>query len=542
VNTSAIPSAASATPDATEVIRRLRTRQQSACEVVNAAIERIEQLNPALNAVVTTTFDLAIAAAERADQLARAGEWLGPLHGVPILIKDLFDFRAGIRNTFGCRAFSNFVPDQTVAHVERLEAAGAIILGKTNVPEFGHKGTTDNKLFGPTRCPYDLSRNAGGSSGGSAAAVAVGMVPLAQGSDAGGSIRIPAAWCGIVGLKLTYGRVPNTGSPNAFFSHTPFVHAGPLTRTIRDVALMAQVMMGAHADDPFSLPDDGMDLIAALDADAAKLRLAYSRDLGVFAVEPAVAQVVDDCMSALRRAGLRVEEVDIKLPLDQNELAALWCRQVGAMYLEMFDSMSRGGPRLLQDFADDIPAPIHAMVDAAQSATALDLHRDDVLRSRIWREIQSVFRTYDGLLTPTLGALPVPNAVDGGTLGPATVNGRPVERCIGWCLTHPFNFTGHPAASVPAGQTPDGLPVGLQVVGSRFRDDHVISICQFVEQARPWLPALEQATARVTQLVPTPRVGTQDGDALRRTAAVPGRITTDQPRSSSFSHSHAESL
>jgi amidase/aspartyl-tRNA(Asn)/glutamyl-tRNA(Gln) amidotransferase subunit A len=501
VSLSASATVASIGTDATELVRRICARELSSREAVSAAIERIEQLNPAINAVVSTTFDLALTAAERADQAGKVGEWLGPLHGVPILIKDLFDFRAGIRNTFGCRAMVDFVPGQTVAHVARLEAAGAIILGKTNTPEFGHKGTTDNKLFGPTKCPFDLKRNAGGSSGGSAAAVAVGMVPVAQGSDAGGSIRIPAASCGVVGLKLSYGRVPNTGSPNAFFSHTPFVHTGPLARSVRDAALMAQVMAGPHHDDPFSLPDDGMNLLAALDQDATTLRLAYSRDLGVFAVEPAVAKVVDDCVVALRSAGLRIEDIDVNLPLDQDELAALWCREVGAMYLEMFDSMSRGGRDLLGDSADDIPRPIHAMVDRARHATVLDLRHDNLQRSGVWREIQRVFRNYDGLLTPTLGALPVPNAADGATLGPATVNGRQVERCIGWCLTHPFNFTGHPAASVPAGQTPDGLSVGLQVVGGRFRDDHVISICRFVEQARPWLPALEQATVQLKKLV-----------------------------------------
>jgi amidase/aspartyl-tRNA(Asn)/glutamyl-tRNA(Gln) amidotransferase subunit A len=532
VSTSATATKAAIGADATSLVQQMRAHKLSAREAVSAAIERIEAFNPAVNAVVTPTFELAMSAAEQADRSAARGEWLGPLHGVPILIKDLFDFRAGIRNTFGCRALSRFVPDQTVAHVERLEGAGAIILGKTNVPEFGHKGTTDNKLFGPTSCPFDLSRNAGGSSGGSAAAVAVGMVPLAQGSDAGGSIRIPAAWCGVVGLKLSYGRVPNTGSPNAFFSHTPFVHAGPLTRTVRDAALMAQVMCGPHDDDPLSMPNDGMNLIAALDDDAGSLRLAYSRDLGVFAVEPAVAQVVDECVADLRSAGLQIDEVDVKLPLDQDELAALWCREVGAMYLEMFDSTARGGLDLLRDFADDIPMPVHEMVDSARRASALDLRRDDALRSGVWREIQSIFQSYQGLLTPTLGALPVPNGADGSTLGPATVNGRPVERCIGWCLTHPFNFTGHPAASVPAGQTPEGLPVGLQVVGGRFRDEHVISICSFVEQARPWLPALER-------LVPTLRVGTQAPDAPRRfTGMADGNGQV--PQSGDVTRSHAE--
>ena len=477
--------------DGTELARQLRRRELSAREAVGAAIERIERFNPAVNAVVTTAFDLALERANRADELAAGGEWLGPLHGVPILIKDLFDFRAGIRNTFGCRAMADFVPEQTMAHVARLEAAGAIILGKTNTPEFGHKGTTDNKLFGPTRCPFDLARNAGGSSGGSAAAVAVGMVPLAQGSDAGGSIRIPAAWCGVVGFKPSYGRVPNTGAPNAFFSHTPFVHAGPLARTVRDAALMAQVMSGPHAGDPFSLPDDGMKLVDALEQQAGDLRLAYSRDMGVFAVEPAVAQVVDECVAALGGCGLRIDEIGWRLPLDQDELAALWRRQVGVMYLEAFEGLRRGGLDLLRDFADDLPEAIHAMVDTARRATALDLRDDEALRSGVWRSVQSVFADYDGLLTPTLGALPVLNAADGGSLGPASVAGRPVERTIGWCLTHPFNFTGHPAASVPAGWTAAGLPVGLQVVGGRFRDDHVISICRRVEQARPWLARLE---------------------------------------------------
>jgi amidase/aspartyl-tRNA(Asn)/glutamyl-tRNA(Gln) amidotransferase subunit A len=467
--------------DATELARQLRARQISAGEVVRASIERIERLNPAVNAVVTTTFDLALDAAKRADRFAAAGDWLGPLHGVPILIKDLFDLRAGIRNTFGCGAMADFVPDQTVAYVARLEEAGAIILGKTNTPEFGHKGTTDNRLFGPTRCPFDLSRNAGGSSGGSAAAVAVGMVPLAQGSDAGGSIRIPAAWCGVVGFKPTFGRVPLNRAPNVFFSHTPFVHAGPLARTVRDAALMAQVMSGPHPDDPLCLPDDGMNLLEALNADAGELRFAYSRDLGVFAVDPAVAHVVDECVDVLRGSGLRIDEIDVTLPLDQEELSALWCREVD----------------LLQDFADDIPPAIHAMVDSARNASALDARRDDMLRSGVWRAVQSNFADFDVLLTPTLSALPVPNGPDGTTLGPDVVNGRPVERCVGWCLTHPFNFTGHPAASVPAGQTGDGLPVGLQVVGGRFRDDHVIAACRRVEQVRPWLVALEKATAHL---------------------------------------------
>jgi amidase/aspartyl-tRNA(Asn)/glutamyl-tRNA(Gln) amidotransferase subunit A len=499
--------------DATELAQLLRQRKLSAVEAARAAIERIERLNPLVNAVVTTTIDEALDAAKEADRRAAAGEYIGPLHGLPILIKDLFDFQAGVRNTFGCPAMRDFVPDFTMAHVSRLAAAGAVILGKTNTPEFGHKGVTDNKLFGPTRCPFDLARNAGGSSGGSAAAVAVGMVPLAQGSDAGGSIRIPAAWCGVVGFKPTFGRVPNTGAANVFGLTTPFVHAGPIARTVRDVALMAQVMSGPHVDDPFSLPEDGMDLPAAAGHEAGSReqgaktwtnRIAYSRNLGVFAVEPTVTQVVDDCVSALRNSGLALEDVEVHLPLDQDELAQLWLRQVGLIYLELFDAMAQDGPDLLSEFAEDVPAAVHAMVDMARRASAFDIRRDDTLRSQIWRTIQRVFEEYDGLLTPTLGSLPVPNATDGATTGPTRVNGRAVEPCIGWCLTHPFNFTGHPAASVPAGLTADGLPVGLQGVGRRFDDEQVIRICRRVEEVRPWMGALATAYANVVSTLRVP--------------------------------------
>ena len=225
------------TLDATELASIIRQQEITSYEAVTAAIDRIERLNPSVNAVVTPLFDVAIQLAQQADRLLREGGPVGPLHGVPILIKDLFDFKAGVRNTFGCRATAEFVPNESMVHIERLEDAGAIVLGKTNTPEFGHKGITDNGLFGPTCNPFDLARNAGGSSGGSAAAVATGMVPVAQGSDAGGSVRIPAAWCGVVGFKPTYGRIPITGGANAFGSTAPFVHVGPLTRTVRDAAL-----------------------------------------------------------------------------------------------------------------------------------------------------------------------------------------------------------------------------------------------------------------------------------------------------------------
>ena len=329
----------------------MRERQVSASEAVRAAIERIERLNPAVNAVVTTTFDLALEAAERADKLAAAGNWLGPLHGVPILIKDLFDFRAGIRNTFGCPAMVDFVPDQTVAYIARLEDAGAIILGKTNTPEFGHKGTTDNRLFGPTRCPFDLSRNAGGSSGGSAAAVAVGMVPLAQGSDAGGSIRIPAAWCGVVGFKpptaacrtparrTRFSPTRRLSTPGRWRERSATRHSWRRSCPGRTPTTRSACPRRWH--EPGRIAGSGRRQIAP------RLQSRLGR------VRRGTRRWHASSTNASRRfavPGCRLMKSTLRLPLDQDELAALWCREVGVLYLEMFDGMARGGRDLLTRF------------------------------------------------------------------------------------------------------------------------------------------------------------------------------------------------
>lgn len=487
--------------DATELARRIRAGELTAVEATRDAIDRIERLNPLVNAVVTPLFDDAIAQARSADRRGRSGDWAGPLHGVPVLMKDLFDYKAGVRTSFGCRATQDFVPTESSVAIRRLEAAGAIVLGKTNTPEFGHKGITDNTLFGPTSTPFDLSRNAGGSSGGSAAAVAAGMTPVAQGSDAGGSVRIPAAWCGVVGFKPTYGRVPNSNSSNAFAGNAPYVHVGTLSATVRDAALMANVMSGPDLCDPDCFPAAGD--LGPPDVDMSRrVRVAYSADMGVFAVDKPVAQTVRECVDALERSGMRVDVVDWRLPLGQDELASLWIRQVGLLYLEMFDAFASSGSDLLRDSAADIPAPIHRMVEQARRMSAMDARRDNQLRTLVWQSVQQVLEEHDVLVTPTLSALPEVNSDDGRTLGPESVDGHAVERLIGWCLTHPFNFTGHPAASAPAGLSECGLPVGMQVVGRKFEDQTVLDVCGAIESTRPWCGELSDMRRRLAETPP----------------------------------------
>ena len=490
--------------DGFETARQIRAGALSSRDATELAIDRIKRLNPLVNAVVTPLFDRARADADELDRCRQRGDLRGPLHGVPILIKDLFDPLEGVRNTFGCTATRDYVADATAMHVQRLIDAGAVIVGKTNTPEFGHKGVTDNRLFGATSTPFDLDRNAGGSSGGSAAAVAAGMVPIAQGSDAGGSIRIPAAWCGVVGFKPSYGRIPNGGGGNVFGMHTPFVHTGPITETVRDAALVAAAMSGPGDDDPFSLPPCEDDWLRAALEPCPSFRVRVAADFGGFAVDAPVAEVFSNCITALASGGIAIEHSDFAFSVSQDDIARLWRRQVGLAYAEVFAAFTGGGPDFLDQHRDEIPEPIHEMVDRARRQSALDARGDDALRTRIYRELQHEMAKCDILLTPTLGALPVANRSDGTTTGPTTVGGHRTEPTIGWCLTHPINFTGHPAMSIPAGLTADGLPVGLQIIGRRHRDEDVIAFAAEVERRRPWIVDLQAVRAKIEQLSTPP--------------------------------------
>ena len=471
---------------AAELARRIASRELSPVDVVDAFLRRIDAKNRTLNAYVTLLGDQARDAAREAERALMSGAALGPLHGVPVAIKDLFDFKAGVRSTYGCRVFADHVPKVTTTYVERIERAGAIVLGKTNVPEFGHKGITDNLLFGPTSTPFKPGKNAGGSSGGSAAAVAAGQAAVAQGTDGGGSIRIPASFCGVYGFKASYGRVAAATRPNAFASHTPFIFSGPLARTVEDAALLLQVMAGPDPRDPLSLPDDGTDYIAATRRGVRHLKIAYSPNLDVFPVDPRVAAVVADAVKAFDGVGARVEQVTIGIRRPQQELSTLWLQEVGVLYGEMAEHLKREGTDLLGRHRGDLTPEFAALLESVQHIRAVDYKLGDWVRTEVFDAFQDVFETYDLLVSPTLAVPPVDNAADGNTLGPRRINGEEVDPLIGWCLTYPVNFTGHPAASIPAGFTADGLPVGMQIVGRRFHDTTVLAASAALERVRPW--------------------------------------------------------
>ena len=470
----------------TGLAARIRQRDLSPVEVVDFFIDRIERHNPALNAMVIFGFEEARIRARAAEDALMSGSPIGPLHGVPLAIKDCFDFKPGWRNTFGgVPALKDYVASSWSLWPERVEQAGGIIIGKANSPTFGFRGTCDNYLFGPTRNPFDLSKNSGGSSGGSAAAVAAGLVPLAEGGDGGGSIRIPAAWCGVYGFQHSFGKVPVRVMPNLFGSTSPYIHEGPLTRTVEDAALLLSVTAGYHPDDPHSYPSND-DFRGAIRRPIRGMRIAYTGDFGTFPVEAVVSDHVRQAVQVFAEAGAIVEDVEFDLRHGQAALCDLWCRMIIRHSLLGLDGLKREGYDVLRDNPEDFPPQFLHWLDIGRGLSTLHQLQDQAMRSDVYRAMQDVLARYDLIVSPTLACMPVENADDGNTVGPSEINGEAVNPLIGWCLTYLTNLTGHPAASVPAGLSRSGLPVGLQIIGRRHADVDVFAASAEFERRRPW--------------------------------------------------------
>src|SRR3984893_4171636 len=473
---------------AADLARRIRRRELSPVELMTATIERIDRRNSSLTAFVHVDFEQAMDRSRAAEAAARSDATLGPLHGVPAAMKDLFDFKPGWPATFGgIRALRHQVIDAYCHFAERMEQAGAILVGKTNAPIMGLRGIADNYLFGPTHNPFDLSRNPGGSSGGSAAAVADGLVPIAEGTDAGGSIRIPAAWCNVYGYRASYGRVPFTGRPNAFASLTPFLFEGTLTRTVEDAALGLQVMAGRDPRDPFALTDTP-DFGAALSRPVKGWRIAYSPDFDVYPVESGVAGPVAEAVRAFIEADAEVEEVKVGITRPQRELSDTWNRLMMPLNISGLEGLKAAGIDLMRDHPDDLPPEYRRWIELGYGLSAMDLWNDQITRTEVYDAIESVLQKYDLLVTPTLACLPVKNAKDGNTLGPSQINGEEVDPLIGWCLTYLTNFSGHPSASIPSDLV-QGFPVGMQIIGRRGADVDVLAASAAFERVRPWTDA-----------------------------------------------------
>jgi aspartyl-tRNA(Asn)/glutamyl-tRNA(Gln) amidotransferase subunit A len=453
---------------ATTLAAMIRAKKLSPVELTRAVLARLEKLNPRLNAFCTPTPELALADAKRAEDAVMKGEPLGALHGLPYSVKDL-SFTKGIRTMSGSHIFADRVPDVDAPFVRRLREAGGVMLGKTTTPEFGWKGMGDSPLTGSTRNPWNLAMTTGGSSAGAGAAAAAGIGPLHHGSDGAGSIRIPSCFCGIFGLKPSYGLVPMYPVSNNDYSS----HNGPMTRTVADAALMLGVMAGPDEWDRTSLPGPVDDYVGKLGAGVRGLRVAFSPNLDGLRVDPEVATVVADAVKTFESLGCVVEEVKANFADSYDMIRMMWNAHEAGNYARYLPEWrERMDPGLVESIEDGLRYSVVDYIDMRGRKLAY------------WDSVRPLFERYDLLLTPSLSV----TAFTCGRINPEHWP-QPSNKWdwLAWAsFSYPFNFTGQPAASVPAGFTPQGLPVGLQIVGRRYADLTVLQASAAFEAARPW--------------------------------------------------------
>ncbi|MFW2333135.1 amidase [Ilumatobacter sp.] len=456
----------------TELFRRsaadlacmIRAREISARELLDSCLARIDAVNPDLNAIVTLVPEIAHERAVAADQAIADGDALGPLHGLPVAHKDL-ELTAGIRTTMGSPLFAEFVPEEDGLIAQRMRAAGAVVVGKTNTPEFGAGSHTFNEVFGRTMNPYDLSRTCGGSSGGAAVALAADMIPIADGSDMGGSLRNPAAFCNVVGLRPSYGRVPSW--PN----RTPWSGlgtSGVLARTVDDLALQMQAVAGPDVRVPISLPEPGSVFATLDDVDPSGLRVAWTPDLGL-PIEAEVRDALTFVPGHLASLGCRVEETmpDLHDAREIFQTLRAWHFEISTG--DLYDT----------DY-DRIKDTVRWNVEEARRRMMHEHGRATVAHAALIERVRSFFDHHDVLALPTTQVAPFDIALD----WPRTVDGVEMESYIDWMrVCSDITVTGCPAISMPAAFTPDGLPVGVQFVGRPRGDVELLSFARLWERS-----------------------------------------------------------
>ncbi len=450
------------------LVRLIRSKQVSPRELMEETLRQIDAINPKLNAFVSLYPERALAEAEVLTKSMNEGVEPGPLAGLPVAVKDLEDVE-GMTTTFGSVPFKDNVAERDSVQVERLRRAGAIVVGKTNTPEFGFTGFTKNRLFGVTRNPWNLERTPGGSSGGSAAVVSAGMVSLATGSDGGGSIRIPASYSGCFGLKTSPGRIPVGPLPILHINQISVL--GPLARTVADAALYLDCVAGYHPADPASLPHPGFSYSAGLDRLPAGLKIAFSPTLGHATVQSDVASLVENAVRTFEDMGHHVELFDDPMPA----VGDAWNRLFG---LDIYGNLHEH----LDRYRSEINRTLAASLEAVKQSTTADLVEAQKVRTEQNRWLWRLFDRYDLLLTP---AMPTEAFAAEGP-PPSEIDGKPVDVLDVTAFSYPFNFSGHPAASVPVGLTKNGMPAGLQIVAPRQRDDLVLQAARAFEKVKPW--------------------------------------------------------
>jgi aspartyl-tRNA(Asn)/glutamyl-tRNA(Gln) amidotransferase subunit A len=464
---------------ACEMAEKIKTQELTSQEIIETIIERIQKINPIINAYCTPTLELAREMAKEADERVKEGKKFGILNGIPLSIKDETEVE-GIRTTFGSKIFENNKPRRDDIVVKRAREAGTVILGKKNTPAFGFKGETDNLIFGVTKNPWNLEKTPGGSSGGAAAAVASGLSPLAIGSDGGGSIRIPSSFCGIYGIKPTFGRVPQSNMFLFGYLGT-FILKGPIVRFVKDAALLLDVLVGEHFSDRYSLPKPNYSYLEKLDDKPKKLRIGYSLDLGFAeALDPQVEKSVLDAIQKFEQLNWSVDKTKLKVKNPESIFWTFWASGFGYAFQPF-----------LKKWKDKMDPEFVEIINMGLRFSSVDLKMAEVQREMIYLDISRLLRDFDIIITPTV-ACPAFEIGKSGIHDIETmksnliINEKRVS-LLGWLsFTYPFNISGHPAATIPCGWSSEGLPIGMQIVGKRFDELTVLQVSKAFEDISPW--------------------------------------------------------
>jgi aspartyl-tRNA(Asn)/glutamyl-tRNA(Gln) amidotransferase subunit A len=453
---------------ARELVRWMMAKELSPLELMEETLRRIDAVNPILNAFISMRADEALDEARTKTEQLASGKEPGPLEGIPVGVKDLEDVK-GMVTSFGSIPYKNNVAQSDSIQVSRLKEAGAIVVGKTNTPEFGFTGFTKNLLYGVTRNPWNIERTPGGSSGGSAAAVAGGIVPMATGSDAGGSIRIPASYSGCFGLKTSFGRIPR--GPLFLLQTHPLWCMGPLTRTVEDAALYLDCVAGYNPCDPESLPNPDRSFLKGLHTIPSNLRIAFTPTLGYARVQKDVMTKVEEAAACFADMGYSVDLWEGSLP----DVGETWSSLVDLdLYCRLYKDLDKN--------RKEMGRTLVRALDQAKFFSVKDHFEAQKIRTELNRIMWDLFEKFDLLLTPTMPT----EAFAAKGPPPGDIDGHPIPLLGAVAFTYPFNLSGHPAATVPAGFTENALPVGLQIIGPRHRDDLVLQASYAYEQMRPW--------------------------------------------------------
>lgn len=468
---------------ALEIGELVNNREITPTEILDYFFKRIEDRNKDINAVVYLKKEEAYQRAKELEERLNKGEYIGPFAGVPFLLKDFLPSKKGWTNSKGGVKSLISVDEDNSTFCTAMEEAGGIAIGKSNAPSFGFRGTTDNKLYGPTSTPFNVLYNAGGSSGGSASAIADGLVPIAEGGDAGGSIRIPASYNNCFGYKASIGTIPDVTRPDAFCATHPYCFNGGITKTVKDSATLLNYMAKYDPRDPLSRDKGDIDYLKEIKKDIFHFKIGYTLDFDMYPVEEEIKENFLRRIEELKKAGFNLEEVHFKFHHSLDEFSNIWLKSISVDTAIEFKIKEENGFKLIKE---DYPEEFLYWKDIASNLGIMDFYNFNLAKTDVYDAFNEVLSKYDLILSPVAASMQPLNTNDRNTKGIAVINGVKVEPLIGFAMTYLINFIGNPSASIPLGIGDNNLPIGLQIIGRRYKDEDVLAFSYQYEKLFPW--------------------------------------------------------